>query len=127
MSNLLAEGMATLATKMKNYASSTVTYRRGSASVSIQATIGRLLLRTTDGSGSTNTELTDRDFVFKAADLILNGSQTTPRDMDTIDAVFGSTTKRFTVMPIGNEKAWRYSDEQGETTIRVHTKHTGNV
>ena len=127
MSNMLADGMAWLGEQMTEFCSSEVTYRRGAYSVTFDATIGRLLLKTSDRLGNTKTELTDRDFLFDAEDLILNGSQTVPQDGDTIDIVFDATTKRFTVMPVGNEPSWRYSDEQGETKIRVHTKHTSNV
>lgn len=127
MSNMLAAGMAKLGQKMKAYGATTVTYRRGAFSVALSATVGRQLLKTSDRAGNTKTELTERDFTFLAADLILNAVQVVPDDGDTIDVLFGATTKRFTVMPVGNEKAWRYSDEQGETTIRVHTKYTSNV
>ena len=127
MANMLASGMATLGEKMKIFASVTVTYWRGPLSCQLQATIGRMLLKTTDRLGETKTELTDRDFTFKAADLIIDSMQTEPMDGDMIEVEFPEATRQFTVMPFGNEPSWRYADEQGETTIRVHTKHTADL
>lgn len=126
MANKLAEALALLGEKLKAYAGTSVTYTRGAHSVTLTATVGRMLLKTTDRSGNTKTELTHRDFTFLAADLILNGSQVEPAEGDLITVVMAGDTRRFTVMPVGNEPAWRYADEQQETTIRVHAKHTSN-
>lgn len=123
----MVDAMELLGQKMETYNSVAVTYRRGAHSCTWHATIGKQLLRTSDRSGNTKTEMTERDFVGPADELILNGSLVEPEDGDTIDVVMGSRTRRFTVSPIGNEKSWYYADEQGETTIRVHTKHTSNV
>jgi hypothetical protein len=123
MSNLLAEGLAWLTQKMQDHASTVVTYRRGPDSVAWHATIGRLLLRVNDNRG-VRTQLTDRDFIGPADEL---ASLLPPREGDTIDVAMGSVTKRFTLRPFGDEPCWRYADEQGETSIRVHTKQTGTV
>lgn len=127
MGNMLARATAWLADKTEAFAASEVTYVRGAHSVTFSATIGRLLLRTTDKQGTVKTELTDRDFIFKAARLILDGSQTTPHDGDEIHIAFGTVTKIFTLRPFGDERCWRYSDDQGEVSIRVHTKFTGTA
>lgn len=128
MSDLLADGMTTLASKLKSYAGKTGTYRRGANSVSITGTLAHQILRVSD-HGHTRVERADADFVFSAADLIISGAVVEPNDdTDTIDFTFGSTTKRFRLLPMnrGQEPAWRYSDAH-QTMIRAHLKFTGTV
>lgn len=123
MANLLADGLAWLTQQMEAHASTAVTYRRGPDSVTWHATIGRLLLRVSDARG-VSVRLTDRDFIGPADEL---ADFVPPREGDTIDVVMGEVTKRFTLKRFGDESCWRYADEQGETSIRVHTMQTGTV
>lgn len=120
--------MTWLAGKLKSHAARTITYRRGTASVSITATLASQLLRVSDHQGNTKVERPDADFIFTAADLILSGSVVEPADDDLVDVVYGSVTKRFRLMPMnrGQEPSWRFSDPH-QKLIRVHTKHVGNV
>lgn len=125
MADLLRDGMSWLADGLHDQAAQTVTYRRGADTASPKATFGSQLLRTTDGRGNTKIERTERDFIIRAADLVLGGAVTTPRRGDWIDVTFGDVVERFEVMsPTKGEAPWRYSDPY-QQMLRVHTKFVG--
>lgn len=124
--NRLQRAAERLADRLLDQASVTVTYRRGASSVSLAAVLGHQLLRVSDGRGNTKVERTDRDFIIRAADLVIGGSVVEPRRGDRIDLTTGSTTERFDVMAPGDEPPWRYADPHKQL-IRVHTKHVGSV
>jgi hypothetical protein len=124
MADLLETGMGWLAGQLKANASRPVTYKRGADSVVVQATLGSQLLKTSDRLGNTKVERTDRDFLILAADLVLNGNQTTPASGDVIEVTFGAVTQKFEVMAIGSEAPWRYSDPH-QLMLRIHTKYVG--
>lgn len=126
MPNVLADGLASLTADLKEFASETVTYRRGVNSVSVQAMIGSRLLRTTNNAGQTKTERTDLTLWIKAADLIISSSVVTPLAHDYVDLTIGGVIERFEVLPIGSEPAWRYSDPH-KTQLEIHTKRRGTV
>jgi hypothetical protein len=91
------------------------------ATVSLSATVGQSALRVGDGEGGTRLLLTDRDFIFPAADLILSGSLTTPAEGDRVTETIGTKTCVFEVMPYAGEPCWRYCDPT-RNLIRVRTK-----
>lgn len=99
-----------------------ITYRRGSDTVALTATVGTELLRITESDGRVRTLRTERDYLITAADLVINSAVTTPARGDLIDETIAGVTKRFTVLsPGGQEPAWRYSDRR-RVRLRVHTK-----
>lgn len=118
--------MTWLAGQLKDNVAASVTYIRGAYSVTLSATLGSQLLRLTDAGGNTKIERTDRDIVFSAADLILNGSATTPQRGDKFRVTFGSTTTEYAVMAPDGEPPWRYADSH-QTMIRAHGKYYGTV
>lgn len=124
MSNRLERGSQRLAERLESRGSTAITYRRGSASVSLQATLGRQLLSVIDREGNTKVQRADRDFILPAADLILGGLVTTPKAGDLIDLETAAGVERYEVSPVGSEAAWRYSDPHG-VLIRTHCKHIG--
>ncbi len=127
MADMLAEGLSHLTDVLSEHASTNVTYKRGSYSVTLPALMGQQLLKTFDGQGNAKMERADADFDIKASLLIINGSLTTPARGDYITKTFGTVTKRFDVMPMGsNEPAWRYLDPN-QTMLRVHCKFGGKV
>ncbi|KKL10355.1 hypothetical protein LCGC14_2556640, partial [marine sediment metagenome] len=65
-----------------------------------------------------------RDFLIKAADLVLSEQAVPPQDGDRIKLTLGETTYVFEVMPLGDEPAARWSDRYGYTW-RIHTKEIG--
>ncbi len=86
MGDMLDSGLGWLAEKLKAHASRQVVYRRGADEVTVQAIIGRTLLKLDDGYGGVRMEWTDRDFFDAAEDLILAGQKTLPQRGDQIRA-----------------------------------------
>jgi hypothetical protein len=116
MPDLLHFGLDWLAGKLKEHASRTVVYRRGGNQVSVQATIGRTLMKIAVDEG-VRMEWTDRDFLIVAADLVLAGNRIDPlRGDQVIDA-----GRVYEVMAPGGEPPWRWSDPFGHM-LRIHTK-----
>ena len=107
--------------------SAPITYLRGSDSVSINATWQKNVRMVSDGAGNTKIERPDATFDFDATALNFGAGQVEPDADDEIQAVFGSVTKRFRLLPIvGGEAAWRYLDPQ-QTRVRCNTKYIGNL
>ncbi len=121
MPDLLQTGSDWLADQLKMHASRQVVYRRGTQQVTVQATMGRTLLKLDDGYGGVRMEWTDRDFLIHAADLVLGGSPTLPERGDLIRETQGTTTYIYEVMAPGKEPAWRWSDTFRKV-LRIHTK-----
>jgi len=84
MGDMLSEGLAWLAEKLKVHASRPIVYRRGADEMTLQAVIGRTLLKLDDGYGGVRMEWTDRDFLIAAEDLILGGQRFLPERGDRI-------------------------------------------
>ena len=116
MADLIAQGAAWLTNQRRASASQTVTYSRGTASVSISAAIGNSAFTLDNGNVVLNLE--SRDYLFAAADLVLNGNAVTPLPGDRITEADGQV---YEVLPIAGEPAWRYSDN-ARTSLRVHTR-----
>jgi hypothetical protein len=121
VADLLAQGSAWLEDQRHRYLTTTVTYRRGDQNVQVQATIGRTIFRLdapSDGFGVT-TRYVSRDYLIRAADLVLNGEQTLPQRGDQIVELNGVTHE--VMGPGSGEPDWRFSDPQ-RLTLRIHTK-----
>jgi hypothetical protein len=118
----MAESNARLASRLKARNGTSAVYRRGNYSVSLTVVIGSQLLRVSDRQGNVKMERADADFLIEASDLVLNGSATEPASGDYVDVSIGSETKRYELMPVGSEPAWRYADPTGQSQYRVHTK-----
>ena len=91
MGDMLARGQAWLAAQQKTHASRPVVYRRGGASVTLDATIGKTIREYTDGYGATIVDEA-RDYLVHAADLVLGGERTLPLAGDTIEETDGDQT-----------------------------------
>lgn len=115
--NRLQCGAAWLESQRHNFLTSTVTYRRGDESLSVQATIGRTEFDLADESGILQ-RVESRDFLITVAELEYG----LPRAGDRI--VEGERV--YEVMPFGDSPAWRYSDQYG-LTLRIHTKAIGKA
>ena len=124
MPDLLETGSDWLAEQLKEHASRPVTYRRGADEVTVQATIGRTLLKLDDGYGGGSIEWTDRDFLIHAADLVLGGTPILPQRGDIIRETQGDKTLVYEVMAPGKEPAWRWSDAFRKV-LRIHAKQVG--
>ncbi|MBM3983780.1 MAG: hypothetical protein FJ304_26640 [Planctomycetes bacterium] len=122
MPDLLKFGSDWLADMLKEHASRPVVYRRGAVEVTVQATIGRTLLKLDDGYGGVRMEWTDRDFLIHVADL--GAVIVLPERGDTIREAQGDKTFVYEVMAPGKEPAWRWSDVYRKV-LRIHTKQVG--
>lgn len=115
--DFLQEGAVFLADTMKAHVSRKITYKRGNASVEIDATVGRhpTLI---EGAGGQLIESVGRDYLFLKTDLLLLPTLTEPERGDTIEDVDGE----WEVMnPMEGVPEWRFNDSR-EVQIRVHTK-----
>ena len=123
MSNLLEQGAAWLDEQRTRHLSRTVTYVRAGDSVDLAATIGRTAFEQADEYGVIHrTE--SRDFLVRAADLVLAGQAELPRAGDRIRETAGTQIFVYEVMAPGGEPPWRYSDPY-RRTLRIHTKFIG--
>lgn len=122
MADLLQTGSAWLSGVMKAHVSKSITYRRGTASVTItDATIGQ----TTDEVLDQSQQLVhyeSRDFIFDVSELVLNGVTVLPQTGDLIEEVVGSETWTYELMPnFPRTPPWTYADPYHQR-LRVRTK-----
>ena len=122
MQDLLQSGQDWLADQLHEHIATEVTYRRGADETIIRATIGRTLLKLDDGYGGVRMVWTDRDYLIRAADLVLGGNPVQPQRGDQIREVVGTTTLVYEVLTPGDEPPWRWADPHRQM-FRIHTKH----
>lgn len=120
MSDLLKAGQKWLAEKLTKHASREIIYRRGEVESTVTATIGKTMADQDTGDGLV-LRMEIRDYLIDSADLQLDGQPTLPERGDLI--IENDDGKNFTyeVLPIGNQRAWRYSDPF-RLKLRIHTK-----
>jgi hypothetical protein len=125
MADLLLTGAKLLATVRGTSFSRTVTYSRGSDSVSLSAGIGQTAFDAETSHGTVET-YHSRDFLVTAADLILDGDTVTPERGDQITDTDPETSEvaTYEVLCVGGKPQWRYSDPY-QITLRIHTKKVG--
>lgn len=124
MGDMLQSGLGWLKDQLQEHVSRSVTYHRGNDQVSVQATLGRSLLKLDDGYGGIRMEWTDRDFLIPASALILGSTATIPERGDRIHELNETSTSMFEVMAYGGEPPWRYCDPH-QHMLRIHTKFIG--
>ncbi len=121
MSNdLLAQGLSWLEDQRHQHLTRMVTYQRGSGEVELAATVGRTVFEQDDHAGGL-TRIESRDFLIRAADLVLAAETTLPQPGDRIIETDSIATYTYEVMAPGTEPPWRYSDVN-RSTLRIHTK-----
>ena len=121
MSDVLATGSAWLEGKRHAHMTQSVVYQRGADSTPLLATIGRTVFEQADEFGVVH-RIEARDFLIRAADLVLAGETALPIAGDQITKAVGNTVLVYEVMPFGGEPPFRYSNPD-RTTLRIHTKH----
>ena len=113
MADMLKSAVEYLRDTIAAEVSRSVTYRRGAASVTIDATLGKKLLKLGDDLGGLRMAHAERDYVIPAEDLILSGSLTTPAKGDQIvDAGDDDGVVRVweVLSPGGDEAVWQWVD-----------------
>ncbi len=121
MADLLRQGAAWLDCQRHTHLTQTVRYQRGADSVELSATIGRTEFEQADEYGVLH-RIEARDYIIRAADLVLGGETVLPKAGDQIHETEGAVTHVYEVMAPGGEPPWRYSDPY-RVALRVHTKH----
>lgn len=121
MQDVLRNGQAWLADQLHEHGATEVTYRRGAEEAQVRATIGRTLLKLDDGYGGVRMVWTDRDYLIRAADLVLGGIPAQPLRGDQIRETVGAQTLVYEVLAPGDEPPWRWADPHRQM-LRIHTK-----
>ncbi len=124
MANLLRNGVSWLLGQMQAELSDEAIYSRGDRDIACRATLGRKLLRISDGAGQTRVEVTDADFLIAAADLRLGGLDLEPSRGDRLRVALDVGVYEFEVAPYGDEPPFRWSDPW-RTIYRIHCKMIG--
>jgi hypothetical protein len=119
MADILRDGMTWLASSLASGASQSVTYRRGSATGSVSAVVGRLDIGLSSPYGGVSLQSDDLDFIVRVADL---SAFTEPRVADRIDY----NGRRYTVAKPDDQTPHFRRDEDG-LTFRIHTKYSGAI
>ena len=123
MTDLLSQGLSWLEDQRHQHLTRLVTYQRGGNEVELAATIGRTVFEQDDHAGGL-TRIESRDFLIRAADLILAAETTLPQPGDRIIETDAIATYTYEVLAPGSEPPWRYSDVN-RLTLRIHTKQVG--
>ncbi len=120
MKDILRDGQRWLANKLTQHAAREVTYRRGTDEVKLIATIGKTLAEQDSGDGLI-LRMEIRDYLIDTILLRLAGQATLPERGDLIVETEGGLEFTYEVLPIGNQRAWRYSDPF-RLKLRIHTR-----
>ena len=123
MADLLQQGAAWLEGMRHKHASRPVMYQRGEQSVALNATVGRSMFQVVTADGVVE-QVERRDYLVRAADLVLGGAVVVPQVGDRIREAVGGKVQVYEVMGAGQEKHFRKSDPDG-LTLRIHTAHVG--
>ncbi len=121
MPDVIEMGLAWLDDQRHAHMTRTVVYQRDADAVEIAATVGRTEFEQVDDFGVVH-KVQSRDFLVRAADLVLAGAPTLPKAGDRIRETVGAQTFVYEVMAPGKEPPWRYSDPYRKA-LRIHTKH----
>jgi len=121
MANLFENALGDTLAAAKSAAGVSVTYTSAVDAVDLVAVPGQTTFDVADGDGRV-TELTTRDWIIAANDLVLAGLHATPSPGDTIEHLDGSTVRTFRVLEPGGEQCYRLGPH-GQT-MRIHTKET---
>lgn len=98
-----------------------VLYCRGGGSVSITAIVGRTVAEIDDITGVALQRTESRDYLIRAAELVLSAQAITPAPGDKIRERIGGVETVWELTPLGIEPCHRFSDPEC-TVLRVHTK-----
>ena len=97
-----------------------VTYARGEGSVDVRATVGRTVFEVDDGTGILE-QYESRDFIIRAADLVIDDVAVSPERGDRIRETQDGIVYVYEVMAPGRLPHAKFSD-RSRRTLRIHTK-----
>lgn len=121
MSDLMQDGAAMLRDSLNTHFSQTVTYWRGSKSITnLKATLGLTVFAVEDQGTGLATNWESQDFLVKPGDLVINSETIKPEVGDRIEW----NSRTFEVLPPIGEAVKRRSGSYGYLT-RIHTKEVG--
>jgi len=120
MPDFLEQGSAWLADQRVRHLSRPVTYVRGDDSVELDAAVGRTVFEVDNGTAVLE-KVESRDFLVRAADLVLDAQRVLPERGDKVRETQAGTVYVYEVMAPGREPCWRYSDPY-RRALRIHTK-----
>ena len=95
----------------------TITYRRGTSSVSVTAIREQSSFERIDGESGTEMEYKMLDWVILKGCIVLNGTESEPQHGDVITDASGST---YELLPGIDATAWQYND-QHKLAYRIHS------
>lgn len=126
MTNLLRSGMDWLATQLKTQASSSVTYSRGTQSLTLAATLGRHRQADLGDQPGAEVDVSLTVMTFDAADLLLGGVLIKPERRDVVSFTDHGVAFEFEVMPLDGERCWKESDAFGKR-LEIRLKVTART
>lgn len=97
-----------------------VTYSRGETTASVTAVPGRTVAITEDASGLTVRSV-QRDWIVKAAALVLGGAAVLPEVGDQIRLTVADGVEVFEVQRLAGEPCYRPVDDLA-AVLRIHTR-----
>ena len=121
--NRMYKGIQRLKQRLGTDANITVTYKRGSDSITLEGVwFGMQMFRIIDND-TNRVEWSDRDFLIPVEKLVINSNLAQPQRGDRIEVTMPLPygLQKFEVSAPDNERPWRFSDQQG-LLYRVHTK-----
>lgn len=120
MVDVLREASEWLEGERDKFLTEPVVYRRGTDTVTLNATRGRTIFEIDDGFGSVE-RWQSKDFLIFTKDLVFNTIETEPERGDRIEDTVGSRTYIYELMAPPGEPFFRFSDVWRQT-LRIHTK-----
>jgi hypothetical protein len=118
MANMIQDGISWLAGQLKTHASNQVIYKRGTNTVTVNATLGKTEFEVEHDSGVVDRVET-RDYLINAADIDFGAGPVKPQRGDKIVEVLNGTTHTRTVSVPTQGQVW--SHDGFEVKLRVHT------
>ncbi len=120
MADLLGEAIEWLEEQRHAHATVSVIYTRGDEILPLQATIGSTSVEAVDEQGNV-IRAERRDFIVRAADLVLAGGLDAPLAGDTITLVL-SATGQTQVYEVTELIGQTYNTDPDGLSLRIHTQ-----
>jgi len=122
VADLLQKASAWLEDQRVRHMTQPVVYQRPPSpdTVCVLATIGTTVFQIDDGAGAL-LRIESRDYLIRAADLVLAGNAILPKRGDRIRETSGNQVIVYEVVGPSDEPCWRWSDAYRQT-LRIHTK-----